>query len=122
MKKTEIVALKELECVESVIGNLHFFVQEKWRLSSDRSGSGNTANIGSIDYIPRLLTGSGTFTYLGEEIFDAYWMNYGRIQVPNKRKKGEYKKLTRLEEFLEFKGMETKLFNPAKKKRKNSAT
>ncbi len=44
-------ALSELDSIASVISNLQFFVTEKWRISSDRRGSGNTANIGSLQRI-----------------------------------------------------------------------
>ena len=63
----------------SVIRDFRFFVQEKWRIASDKSGSGNTANIGSIAKIEDIVTGNGMFSQLGEDWFDDYWMNYGTI-------------------------------------------
>lgn len=39
--------LDELENITSVINSFEFFVQEKYRIASDRPGSGNTKNIGS---------------------------------------------------------------------------
>ena len=53
------------------------------------------------------------------QIFDEYWINQGVLQVPNPKKPGQFKKLTKLTEFLEFKGMDTDLINPPKPKRKN---
>ena len=57
--------------------NVEFFVQEKWRISSDRAGSGNTTNIGSIHgYIGDFRAGAGPFK--SEEEFLEYWRSYGR--------------------------------------------
>lgn len=117
--ETETRNISELSSIISVISDLLFFVEEKWKISSDRSGSGNTANIGSINYIPDMLAGNGVFVNLGENIFDEYWINQGVLQVPNAQKTGEFKKLTKLTEFLTFKGMEIGLINSPKPKRKN---
>lgn len=117
--ETEILKINELDTVSSVISNLVFFVQEKWKIASDKGGSGNTANIGSIDFIEDILTGNGVFKILGEEIFDEYWINQGVLQVPDLTKKGVFKKLTKLSEFLDFKGLDKGLINPTKPKRKN---
>lgn len=117
--ETKILALSELESITSVISNLIFFAEEKWKISSDRGGSGNTANIGSIDYIEDLLNGNGVFKNLGEQVFDEYWINQGVLQVPKPNSQSEYKKLTKLSEFLEFKGQDTSLINQQKPKKKN---
>jgi hypothetical protein len=117
--ETEILKLKELDTISSVITDLVFFVQEKWKIASDKGGSGNTANIGSIDFIEDILSGNGVFKNLGEEIFDEYWINQGVLQVPDLTKKGVFKKLTKLSEFLDFKGIDKGLINPPKPKRKN---
>lgn len=68
--------LDQLEKIVSVCKNFHFFVQEKWKIATDRPGSGNTKNIGSISNINDLIEGNGTFAKLGEDIFDDYWMYY----------------------------------------------
>lgn len=117
--ETEILKIENLDKITSVINDLHFFAEEKWRISSDRGGSGNTANIGSIAYIEDILAGNGVFVNLGEEIFDEYWINQGRLQVPNPKKPGEFKKLTKLVEFLNFKGQDASLINHPRPKRKN---
>ncbi len=60
--------------------NVRVFVQEKWRISSDRAGSGNTTNIGSITgRIPDFQAGAGPFT--SEKEFLDYWCNYGRTSA-----------------------------------------
>lgn len=80
--ETTVFPIEQLHSITSVIGNLQFFVAEKWKIASDKSGSGNTANIGSIKNISAILSGNGTFSRLGETWFDDYWMNYGKITVP----------------------------------------
>jgi len=57
--ETAIYSLDNLQSIVSVIKDFEFFVQEKWKIASDRSGSGNTANIGSIDHIPDIVAGHG---------------------------------------------------------------
>ena len=117
--ETEILKLNNLQNITSVIKDLVFFAEEKWKISSDKGGSGNTANIGSIDFIDDMLAGNGVFKDLGENIFDEYWINQGVLQVPDVKKQGQYKKLTKLTEFLSFKGMGSELINQPKPKRKN---
>ena len=46
--ETKIFELNKLDKITSVIKDLVFFAEEKWKISSDKGGSGNTANIGSI--------------------------------------------------------------------------
>lgn len=68
--------LNEIHKIPSVIRDLQIFAQPKYRIASDRPGSGNTKNIGSITKIDDLKSGSGVFAELGEEIYDDYWMYY----------------------------------------------
>lgn len=117
--ETEMHNLSSLDSITSVISDLLFFVAEKWRISSDRSGSGNTANIGSIAYIPDMLSGNGVFANLGEGIFDEYWINQGVLQVSDPKKIGQFKNLTKLVEFLEFKGLDTTNINKPRPKRRS---
>jgi hypothetical protein len=70
-----IYTLDELMDIVSVVKDFTFLLQEKWLVASDRPGSGNTKNIGSILSIPALLAGNGSFAPYGQEVFD-YWMNY----------------------------------------------
>ena len=119
MDETKILQLNKLDKITSVIKDLIFFAEEKWKISSDKGGSGNTANIGSIQYIDDILKGNGVFKNLGEKIFDEYWINQGVLKVTDPKKTGNFKKLTKLTEFLEFKGMSSDKINPMKLKRKN---
>lgn len=63
--ETKIYNINELKSINSVISNLQFFVAQKWRIASDKRGSGNTANIGSIQSIEDILQGNGMFSRLG---------------------------------------------------------
>lgn len=69
-------SLDDLEQITSVISDFQFFAHEKYCIASDRPGSGNTKNIGSVLKIENLIQGTGPFYELGEEVFDDYWMYY----------------------------------------------
>jgi hypothetical protein len=71
-----IYKLDELDQIESVIRDFHFFVQPKFRIASSSPGSGNTKNIGSTNDLDKLINGRGVFSELGEEVYDDYWMFY----------------------------------------------
>ena len=67
-----IYNINDLTAITSVIKNLKFFVQEKWKIATDRPGSGNTKNIGSETDLKRLIGGNGLFTRYqnGEQLFN----------------------------------------------------
>ncbi len=69
-------SLDDLPNIMSVIHDFEFLLQEKWRIASDRPGSGNTKNIGSVTSIQDLTSGRGPFAAHGQAVFDDYWMNY----------------------------------------------
>lgn len=96
-----VTNVKNLKSITSVIKDFDFFVAEKWKIASDKQGSGNTANIGSIFNIEDLKTENGIFSKLGEDWFDEYWINYGTATMI---KDGKTVKITSLKDFLEFKG------------------
>ena len=115
--ETRIYKLDKLDSIVSVIKDFQFFAAEKWEIASDSSGSGNTANIGSINKISDILQSNGMFKNLGEEIFDDYWINYGKITVIGED--GKPKKITKLRQFLEYRGLDINLVNArASRKRK----
>lgn len=111
-EETRVYTKNQLREIQSVISNFEFFAQEKWQIASDKSGSGNTANIGSITYIQDILSGNGVFALLGEEWFDQYWQNYGKITVQKTSSKKDQAgnqikydaKITDIKTFLQFKG------------------
>ncbi len=69
-------SIDDLKDIISVVQDFEFIIQEKWKLATDRPGSGNTKNIGSITNIANLTNGKGTFCDFGKKVFDDYWMNY----------------------------------------------
>ena len=114
LEEAKIFKNEQLNEIPSVISDFEFFAQEKWRIASDKSGSGNTANIGSITHIKDVLQGSGIFAKLGEDWFDEYWKNFGKITVKQKKSETdenglkiekEYDtKITDIKTYLKFKG------------------
>ncbi len=108
--------VERLHSIASVVKDFQFFIREKWEIASDSSGSGNTANIGSITKIEDILNANGVFRHLGEEWFDEYWMNYRKITI--KSKDGKSKLISRLTEYLEYRGMDSSLANPKAKRSK----
>ncbi len=97
----QVTPIDNLRSITSVIKDFDFFAAAKWKISSDSQGSGNTANIGSINDIDDLKAGNGVFSKLGESWFDEYWMNYG---IATMIKDGETVIITNIWDFLEFKG------------------
>ena len=100
-------SVENLSDIPAVAKNFILFAEEKWKIAADNQGSGNTANIGSIKCIEDLVAGKGVFSLAGEELFDEYWANFGKLRVSDK--KGGYKALSTFEEFLDFKGLSTDL-------------
>ncbi len=96
-----IYSIDELDKIESVIRDFKFFVQPKYKIASDRPGSGNTKNIGSINNLDKLINGKGVFAALGEEVYDDYWMYYltkdmaKALEIP--------RPYTNLKSYLEYK-------------------
>lgn len=82
----KLYSLENLDEIISVVKDIIFFVQEKWKIATDKPGSGNTKNIGSVLLIDDLISGNGVFAGLGEDVFDDYWMNY---LTPDMAKKAE---------------------------------
>ncbi|MBR5156748.1 MAG: EcoRV family type II restriction endonuclease [Clostridia bacterium] len=102
--------LEQLNDIPAVIGHFTFFAQEKWKIASDKGGSGNTANIGSIQKIEDILNGNGVFAKAGEEIFDDYWANFGKMQIIGANKKR--KALSSFEEYIKYRGLSSEINNP----------
>lgn len=113
-----IYTIHNLKSIPAVIGHFTFFAEEKWRIASDKGGSGNTANIGSIQYIPDILNGNGVFSKAGEEYFDDYWANFGKMEIMDPT--GKRKKLSSFSEYLFYRNLPESLNNPKPPKRKGS--
>ena len=112
--ETRTYRLEELHSISSVIKDFKFFVAEKWRIASDKSGSGNTANIGSINRIADIVSGRGMFSYLGEKWFDDYWMNYGKITI--REDSGKTKQIRNLMDFVAYRAGDVGLIVPKARK------
>lgn len=112
--ETHIYSLDELESIPPVVKDFLFFAEEKWKIASDKGGSGNTANIGSIQKIDDILSGNGVFAKAGEVLFDDYWTNFGKIEI---LKNGKREKLSSFEEYLKYRGLPIELNNPKAPKR-----
>ena len=114
-EETRMYSIDEIETIPPVIKNFLFFAEEKWKIASDKGGSGNTANIGSVQKIDDILTGNGVFAKAGEEIFDDYWSNFGKIEI---KINGKRKKLSSFEEYLQYRGLPKDLINPKAERRR----
>ena len=112
--ETKKYNLSELKSIDSVLKNFQFFVVEKWKIASDKAGSGNTANIGSIRKIDDLVNGRGMFSKLGEKWFDDYWMNYKKITVTDE--KGGTSKINNLKDFVDYRKGDASLIVPKNNK------
>ncbi len=107
--ETRKYSIDDLEEIPSVIKDFIFFAAEKWRIASDKGGSGNTANIGSIKNISDILAGNGVFAKAGEEIFDDYWANFGKIQI--EKPNGTRKPMTSFDEYIVYRGLSPDIKN-----------
>ena len=68
--------IEDLEKIPSVVKDLLFFAQPKYRIANDVPCSGNTKNIGAVNQLSIMINGEGPFSNLGERVFDDYWMYY----------------------------------------------
>ena len=100
--------IEELDNIQSVIKDFVFFVQPKYRIATDRPGSGNTKNIGAVANLDDLINGNGKFATLGEDIFDDYWMFYLTKDMAKEAglKESPYNNLKTYSEYKQ-KGLET---------------
>jgi len=105
--ETKTFNIDSISSIASVVGNFQVFFVEKWRIASDKSGSGNTANIGSINNISDIISGEGMFSRLGEAWFDDYWMNYRKITIPDGD--GGTRKIANLKDFVKYRNGDTSL-------------
>lgn len=75
-------SLDERGNIAAPFSDVEWFVQEKYRISGERAGSGNTTNIGSVvgTSIEAFASGEGPFAAFEERVFVDYWRNYGRTK------------------------------------------
>ncbi|MBI2356132.1 MAG: restriction endonuclease [Candidatus Doudnabacteria bacterium] len=99
--KADIVPITKLDDIVPVIKDIEIIVQPKYKIASERPGSGNTANIGSISEIKKLQEGEGPFAKYGEEVFEDYWRNF--MQRKTARDGGKEQPFRKIEEYLKWK-------------------
>jgi len=76
---TKIYSFDDLKDIQLPFDDVRVFMQEKWKIASDKQGSGNTANIGSINgYLSDFDEGNGIFS--SEQEFLRYWRGYERTK------------------------------------------
>jgi len=78
ISEKDIYNLDNFTDIQSVVRDFKIFFIEKWKIATDKPGSGNTKNIGSIKNINDIINGRGTFSSLenGKTVFDDYWQLY----------------------------------------------
>ncbi len=99
--KADILPITKLDDIVPVIKDIEIIVQPKYRIASERPGSGNTANIGSISEIKKLQKGKGPFAKYGEAVFEDYWRNF--MQRKTARDGGTKQPFRNIEEYLKWK-------------------
>ena len=103
--ETKSYGIKDLDKIISVINNLKFFFIEKWKIATDRQGSGNTANIGGLlRKESDMENGNGVFK--SEAEFDDFWINYNKISVIDEN--GNDKKIKKIEDLRKYRGIDKK--------------
>lgn len=78
----QMYAMEELQKLPVPYNDVEVFVQEKYKISGDKPGSGNTENIGSFrtNKMEYLINGEGPFSKLGIEVYEDYWSGYKKFR------------------------------------------
>lgn len=80
-----IYTCDEISEIELPYDDVEAFFQEKWKISGDKAGSGNTTNIGSISGTIEDFR-SGNTPFSSEKEFLEYWQNYERTATEREKK------------------------------------
>lgn len=93
----QMYRIDQIEQIAVPYKDVKVFVQEKYKISGEKPGSGNTENIGSyktnnMDY---LINGEGPFSILGKDVFESYWTSYPKYR-------SNVKEYTSLDEYFEW--------------------
>ncbi|AXJ11837.1 restriction endonuclease [Arthrobacter sp. PM3] len=91
MKKS----IHEIDEIPPTYDDVEVVFQEKFRIGGDKTGSGNTDNLATIqsNTAEPFIYGASPFSVLGKEVFDHYWSNHPRNADPDGVKKSLYKNL-----------------------------
>ena len=78
----QMFGIKDLGKLPVPYKDVEVFVQEKYKISGDKPGSGNTENIGSFktNRMEYLVNGEGPFSGLGIDIYEDYWAGYKKYR------------------------------------------
>ncbi|MCM1082811.1 MAG: restriction endonuclease [Clostridium sp.] len=96
-KEGQISHLNQIDQIPVPYKDVELFVQEKYKISGEKPGSGDTENIGSYktNNIEYLINGEGPFSALGLAEFEKYWAGYPKYRA-------SVKDYTSLEEYFEW--------------------
>jgi len=99
--ETRVLKIEQRSNAPLCYSDVEWFIQEKYKISGEKPGSGNTENIGSITghSVDDFERGDGPFAEYGQEVFDDYWKNYPKYR---NSKKG----YSTLSEYFEWKKTE----------------
>lgn len=92
----KVYSLADVEKIPLAYKDVEWFVEEKWKLSGDSAGSGNTTNIGSVNENIEWFKKPEPI-FKDEEEFLDFWRHYG------KTKKEREKSFKNLDEFRSWK-------------------
>lgn len=78
----QLLNLSDLTSIQVPYKDVEVFVQEKYKISGDKPGSGNTENIGSFktNNMKYLINGEGPFSELGIDLYEDYWAGYKKYR------------------------------------------
>ncbi len=84
--ETKVIKIEQRSSAPSCYSDVAWFIQEKYKISGETPGSGNTENIGSITghSVDDFDRGDGPFSEYGEEVFHDYWRNYPKYRNSKK--------------------------------------
>jgi len=60
----QVYALEQIDSLPIPLKDFEVFVQPKYRIASDRPGSGNPKNVGAVREVDALVNGKGPFCRL----------------------------------------------------------
>jgi hypothetical protein len=77
-QESRVYNYTDREQIKFPIYDIHYFIQEKYKIAGDKPGSYDTENIGSFPTkkFQDLKDGNGPFSILGKDVFEIYWKYY----------------------------------------------
>lgn len=89
---SQVLSLNDINKIPSPVFDTKCFVAQKYKISGEKPGSGNTANIGTFSSkkFDDFVYEKGPFSILGNAVFEDYWKHY---PTPSERKDDNEKKI-----------------------------